>query len=65
MREGEPRRVQRLAPKFSSAWISAGVAPGGSRRRPPYTGSPTMRITDVREMHADLVRAPGLEPHAQ
>src|SRR6187397_3427894 len=65
MREGEPRCVQCLAAEvlecMDERWRRA--------RREPATSAIHWVAHDgifhMREMHANLVRAPGLEPHAR
>ena len=53
VREGQARGVQELAPQPEQ------------RPASPYSGSPRDRVADRLQVDADLVRAPGLEAHAQ
>ena len=62
MRELQRLRMQRLAPESAQGLDQFRVAPLGSFSGPPYSGSPTIGMLEMRHVHADLVGAPGFQP---
>src|SRR5688572_24786109 len=65
MHERQARRVQRLAVKAFERGLELGCGTGWQTAPAAVDGIADDGISDVRQVHTDLVRAPGLEAHAR
>ena len=63
MAKAQSRGVQRLPAEAAQRLDQHVRRPGGYRETPAVDGVADQRVAPVREMHADLMRATGLELH--